>query len=438
MKAGLKPIILLSYFFPPCTLTAAQRTGGWVKYLHIYGYYPIVITRNWDLPIEKPEDVLRSTGKEIQHKVYDTHEVYYLPHRPSLRERLFVRTGKFKLLRLMLKPWTVLDLFLENFTNLPISHASLYDQARKIIQERMDIELMLISGNPFNTFRFGYLLHEEFNIPWIADYRDDWNTTELTDRAHPLEKWLKKWSSRSERKWVGSSCGITSVSPVYTQKISRFTERPGEVILNGFDESETEHLPAPSPDPNTFTITYNGTLYATQQIEGFIDVIKHLEVDPELHLPIVLNFPGLAFDPVQEKRVRLLTHGMKSKVIITPRIPKKEVLLLQRHSDLLLMLSHQGIKGVPGSKLYEYLSLERPILLFPNDHDIVEQTLQESGCGISCENEVKLYESLKQAMKLKQEGKEPATVSSSSIATFSRKNQTEKLASLISKYLKKE
>ena len=58
----MKKVIVLSYFFTPCNLTASQRALGWAKYLKEFGYYPIIITRNWDLPIGKPEDAGISSG----------------------------------------------------------------------------------------------------------------------------------------------------------------------------------------------------------------------------------------------------------------------------------------------------------------------------------------------------------------------------------------
>ena len=57
--------VVLSYFFPPCNLTASQRAYGWAKYLNRNGYYPIIITRSWDVAILKPEDALKKAGNKV-------------------------------------------------------------------------------------------------------------------------------------------------------------------------------------------------------------------------------------------------------------------------------------------------------------------------------------------------------------------------------------
>ena len=47
----MENVLIISYFFPPCNLTASQRAFNWAKYLKEFGYNPIVITRKWDQPI---------------------------------------------------------------------------------------------------------------------------------------------------------------------------------------------------------------------------------------------------------------------------------------------------------------------------------------------------------------------------------------------------
>ena len=97
----MREVLIISYFYPPCTLTAAQRPAGWLKYLPQFGYKPIVITRNWDVTLSKPEDQLKNAGSQLYIEKSETHEVHYLPYRASLRDRLF--NSKNSLLKLILR-----------------------------------------------------------------------------------------------------------------------------------------------------------------------------------------------------------------------------------------------------------------------------------------------------------------------------------------------
>ena len=43
-----RKILVLSYFYPPCSLTASQRALGYVTYLEKHDFYPIVVSKHWD------------------------------------------------------------------------------------------------------------------------------------------------------------------------------------------------------------------------------------------------------------------------------------------------------------------------------------------------------------------------------------------------------
>ena len=57
------------------------------------------------------------------------------------------------------------------------------------------------------------------------------------------------------------------------------------------------------------------------------------------------------------------------------------------------MVSHSNIKGVTSSKIFEYISLQKPFIVCPNDHDVLEEIATKSGLGkvIDSQNEVVQY-----------------------------------------------
>jgi glycosyltransferase involved in cell wall biosynthesis len=127
-------------------------------------------------------------------------------------------------------------------------------------------------------------------------------------------------------------------------------------------------------------ITYNGTLYETQNIEIFLEGLK-LFIDQNPDKKITFNLPGILFDQKQANRVLKNMEGYESHLVMTDRISKEEVIEIQQNSDLLLMVSHSNIKGVTSSKIFEYISLQKPIMLCPNDHDVLEEIATKSGLG---------------------------------------------------------
>ena len=111
-----------------------------------------------------------------------------------------------------------------------------------------------------------------------------------------------------------------------------------------------------------------------------------------------------------------------------------EVLQIQQQSDLLLLLTHKGTKGIPSSKLYEYLSLQKPIVCFPSDFDIVEQTLKEIGIESIVNTEKDLFNYLSKCIQNKIDKQSiPLNLDEFKILQFSQINQVSKFAILLNK-----
>jgi hypothetical protein len=353
-----------------------------------------------------------------------------LPYKASKRDEIYTKYKGKKSIQKLSKVFTFKDLILENYSNRAIPFSNIYDFSKSLIEKDKEIQLLLISGNPFVQFKFGYDLNKQSGIKWIADYRDDWNTSELESNFGKVKQFVDKLQTKSEKKWVGSAECITSVSKVYADKIGKFVNKKGYVILNGFDGIASEN----QIEINTseFHITYNGSLYPTQPIEPILNAIKKLIHTEEIKLKIQLNFPGLAFDKSQKKRIELEMKGFEENIKITERIPKNEVISIQQNSDLLLMVAHKNIKGIPSSKLYEYIGLKKSVLLFPNDNDIIEETLNDCELGLICNSEDDIFNKLYKAIIDKQTGLiQVSNTDSSKINFYSRKNQTAELAKLL-------
>ena len=427
----MEKVLIISYFFPPCSLTAANRALYWAKYLKDYGYEPIVVTRKWDHEIESPADMGRSSLE--QKKLIEEHDVYkvvYLPYKGSRRDWLFVEKPQWKVLR---KTLTLKELVRQNYNAKALPYYNIYEESRALVKKE-GIKKVIITGNPFFCFQFGYLLKKEFTeLNWIADYRDDWTTTELSSPQGAVARKLFKLEQKSEQKWVGTASLITSVSQYYVNKISSFVGVKGEELLNGFDE-KIEELPAFELAKDRFIITYNGSLYPSQKIEPLLEVFSELMQHFKDKIRIELRFPGLDFDPIQGKRVRNLLKDVMGHVTITDRIDRDKVLEMQMESNILLMISHEGKKGISSSKLYEYIGMQKPVLLFPSDKDIIESTLNDTDLGIICNTKDEVYKNLNSLiLDFIRNGKIPNMGNIERINQYSRRIQVKNLAQILDK-----
>lgn len=431
----MQKVIILSYFFPPCNLTASQRAYGWARSLNKYGYYPIVITRSWDIDIHKPEDASRKSGTELFIKKENGFEVHYLPYVPSLRDRLFTSKNQNSIFSVLRKMLTFVELLSYGVTSYFIPYKNIYAYARNYLKTNKDIKALIVTANPFVMFKFGYLLNKEFGIKWIADYRDDWNTSEFIKELSTLslERMLRFFENKNEMKWVSSASLITSISERYARKISNFVGLRAEVLLNGYLKEDLE-LILERTSSDCFKIIYNGTLYNSQPVEILLDSFKEfLQKHPTAN--IQLSFIGTGYDPQQEKRIKnkAIQLNIVEHIEISERKPRTDVLNIQKSAHILLMIAHQGKKGIPSSKIYEYLAMGKPIVSFPADEDIIDRTLKNYNLGTVCNSSEQLVNTFGRLFEVFEKGEYSTLIADKEyVNQFSRENQTKYLAELLS------
>jgi glycosyltransferase involved in cell wall biosynthesis len=392
----LKKLLLVSFYYSPCTLTPSQRITFWAENFYKLGYYPIVVTRAWSSEIKTHHDTKMSLGKEVSVHRFPTHEVHYLPFSPGMLDKAYLKFGETALRPLFLLV-KLLDVLLARFTLKFTSYSNFLPYLHEQVKSH-NPEKMIVSGEPFYLFRLGYSLFKKTGLSWIADYRDDWSTNELQMQKSGglARRWIATLESRYEKKWVGTSEAIISVSKAYTERIMGFLKKPGVTVQNGFEESLLTLQEKPLYDQ--FTVMYSGVLYPSQDIRMVLEVLDRCY---QIGLPFRLVFLGAGFDVKEKKRIESLVVGhLKPYVEVTDRYPRSEAIEKLQQAHLLLGIAYGTMKGIPSSKLYEYLALGKPVLLCPTDGDVMEEILKESGLGYFCKDSNKGAELVLQIMEL--------------------------------------
>jgi len=389
----MKKVVILTHYFTPCTLTPSQRITYWAKNLNKLGYYPIVVTRHWNADIKSHDMTKLPLGSEIKVEKYDTYEVHYIPFRPGLLDWSYLKFGE-SFLRPLFLFTKIIDLVLLPFT---IRHTSFWNYQKFLdsyFSLNHDVKKLIISGEPFYLFKIGYIFSNKFQIKWFADYRDDWSTStvEIKKGSRIFRQIIFKFESFFEKKWVKSAEAISSVSELYTKRISDFTKVTGVTIENGFEESLLDL--ASRPLYNEFTMIYSGTLYPSQGLSTLLNLLVKLRGEG---ISFKFIFLGTGFDSKERNRINnLVPDSLKSYVEVTDRLPREQAITILQKAHVLVGIAHNGLKGIPSSKLYEYIALGKPVLLCPTDHDVMERILIDSGLGFfSSTNEEAFLELMK-------------------------------------------
>jgi peptidoglycan/xylan/chitin deacetylase (PgdA/CDA1 family) len=396
--------------------------------LNNFGYYPVIVTRKYEEAISNFEDLSKPTPMGVSHEKNENYEVYYLPFKGNLKDKLLVKYGKNRFVFLR-RFFSLSELIFQNIFISTIPFSNLYYFSKKLLVEN-DFKLIISSGRPYILFKFCYLLNKASKIPWIADYRDPWST-------HP---WFKNRGVLSlidkyfEKKWVGSASAITSCSEQWSKDIGTFVKRPGYVVYNGYEAigNSTEELNNLS---DTFNIIHNGTLYEAQNTEIFINAFKKF-INKSEAKKIKIFFYGVSIDNIQTQRIQNQFKGFEEYIDCTERLDHNIIVKSMKQASLLLIFGESHNKGWYPLKFFDYISVQKPILLCPSDNNVLEKLIMDTKTGFVMNNEedvlvllTDLYNKWENGQKIE------FNVDNKFIEKYSRANQSKELSGIIDKVI---
>ncbi|GDX51634.1 hypothetical protein LBMAG27_06810 [Bacteroidota bacterium] len=423
-------VLIICNDFPPLNSVGAQRPYSWFNYFNEYGIEPTVITKQWTAKIERAEDVLKNASSEKI--IIDKSEkgtVIRVPIELVLPEKILLKFGADKK-RIWRK---MLSLFYKMFSFVSFSfdkHKRLYFEARKYLQHEKP-DFILITGEPFILFKYGYLLHKEFGIPWVADFRDGWKLNHVTRHNRDmLNRFLQSWEFHFEKKYLRNCSFITAPDPYLGTALGKLHKKNFKVVYNGFEEFLNLDLPDQSA---TLTLTHNGTLTAGQQVEFLLQALLELHNEKKISsAEIQLNFIGLEYYPTQYSRVKNFSNTLNSYLKTTPRIARHEALKHNVESDFLIAFSEKNYQAI-FAKVYDYLAAKKPILVLPNDNGLLSELINETKSGLTFQTIEALKKFLLEQLQEKKSGKNLFTISpdNEKVLSYTRKKQAEQLVKFL-------
>jgi glycosyltransferase involved in cell wall biosynthesis len=188
-------------------------------------------------------------------------------------------------------------------------------------------------------------------------------------------RWVE---SKSEKKWLKTASLFTTCSENWVQNIGNFINRPGRVVLNGYEDNLLSAAKT-KRESDTFIIAHNGTIFSTQIVEVFLEGFKKF-IDETPDAKIKLLFPGVE-NSIEALRIHSNSLGYEKYISTSSRIPKSELIDILSSAHMFLMVGTQGVKGHHSSKIFEYLALQKPIMLTPDDNDVMAELILKTKAG---------------------------------------------------------
>jgi glycosyltransferase involved in cell wall biosynthesis len=438
MTAPLRRVLFLTYYFPPSGGPGVQRALKFAKYFPEFGWQPTVLTVNPEdasYP-DRDESLLDEIPPDVRvepTRAWDPYAVYARLLGKTKSETVGV--GSFgesgKSWKQQVAKWVRANLFIPDARVGWVPFA--VNKGREILRATPH-DALLTTGPPHSTHLAGLMLSRQFNLPWVADFRDPW--TDI-DFAHQLPTtWLARTVDAAlERKVLRRASAVTVVSPTWKRGLEERVPGRYQVIWNGFDPADFPSAEA-GEQQEQFYITYVGSLNAARNPEALWQALRTLGAPsqmPELRV----RFIG-SVDPSVLARAQSL--GLESIIQIQPYVPHAEAVREMQQSSILLLLindvpNQQGI--IPG-KVYEYLAAARPVLAIGPPAGDSAAVLSRTGGGqmIGYEDVEGVRAYVERHYAAWRAGAPLQGASRAAALQFSRRSQTGELALLLDELVK--
>ena len=409
----MKNVLILCDAFPPAF---NPRMGYLCKYLATYGWKPVIIAeyspQNMYKDLAKGQDVTYINYYWSKNKVWQSLKYAFV---------------------------FLVELFFD-YKYLVVKNKAM----KKIKQHDISLIFSSSSCRPYSALA-ACKISRICRIPFVMDLRDIIeqfpNNEHISKKiSHTklnnfLSAIITKRFLQQRNKILQYADAVTTVSDWHAETLSRYNENV-KLIYNGFDPD----LFYPQIIENKqFIITYTGRVESRELKDPslFFEAMARLSAEGKVNSTI-FRVQFYLIDDTSKEIIRSLAqqYGILDFVDIFDTVQSTEIPEILNSSSVLLLLANKSTnekspKGIMGTKLFEYLAVEKPVLCVRNDEACLEETINNACAGLAAST---LEETenflLEKYAEWQQNGYTHQCVDHEFIQQFSRKRQAKQFVEL--------
>ena len=178
---------------------------------------------------------------------------------------------------------------------------------------------------------------------------------------------------------------VTSVSPWHQKTLAQYNKN-SHLIYNGYDALVFTPKDITS---DFFYITYLGKLYSTHLRDPrlLFDALRQLAEEKKIDENLVKVLFHTDSDGMLQLNELGQTYNIMQMLNIHGYIPRHEILPIMHQSSILLVLTTQstpkGTHGIMGTKFFENIGVEKPILCVRSDEECIADAIQKTNAGLA-------------------------------------------------------
>lgn len=424
----MKKALIIAYYWPPAGGPGVQRWLKFVKYLRDFDVEPIVyIPENPSYPIND-DSFVNEIPEGLKVIKQPIKEPYKLASKFSKGDSNTISKGIIKnSSKQSLKE--KLMLFIRGNFFIPDARIGWVKPSvqflNKYIREN-GIEVVITTGPPHSLHLIALKLKNKLAFNWIADFRDPWTTIGYHKKLKllPMAKLKHK---NLERKVLTTADQIIVTSPTTKTEFKRITDKPIEVITNGYDVNSVNQF---EPDKK-FTIAHIGSLLSERNPEVLWKALGDISRDDKVfQSQFQLNLVGAVSNEILQAIER---HELFQFVNLVGYVSHEEAIRHQKQSQVLLLveINSEETKCIIPGKLFEYMASNRPILAIGPEESDIEAIITKTNTGAFFTYEQ--YNEIKDKILTYFQAFRKGQLQSHAVGLqqYSRKSLTKKLAGII-------
>lgn len=372
----MKTILMIAPYFVPRRRVGALRPFKFAIHLQAFGYKPVVIT------ISDPESEATDLEKELLEDI-EIIEIDPPFDRTTSKKQSSNQEDKES----PFLDWIDKNIPTDSWIFLFLwKYMSIESKARAI-----DPDIIWATGDPWSGLWLGEKLARNLSKPFIADFRDPWtlsnvNLRERSSFSMGVDQEIEKKVIRNADKLIFTS---EETKKRYAKHF-HLQETKSKTIYNSYDltlakeyEDETWDVEL---NPRFLNIIFFGRFRPLSPVTPIADALKELKkMNPEDASYIHIHSFG---DPGMENRSIIREYGLEQNFIFHKPVVPEKMLPVLNSADILLLSTNMKRQQVIPAKLWDYLSVEIPILsITPNSE--VGDIIMRSKAGIQVHPNVK-------------------------------------------------
>lgn len=375
----LKPILIITYYWPPSGGAGVQRWLKFSKYLPENGWRPIIFTpENPDFDLKDPSlsKDIHPDVEVLKFPIWEPYSIFKkLSGQKELRQGQILEDANSSWLK-NLAVWLRGNLFIPDPKRFWIKPS--VDYLTEIVKTN-EIRHVVTTGPPHSIHLIGLKLkYRTPSLVWISDFRDPWTKWEILHEMK-MTPWVEKQHQKLEQRVLQASDSLLVTSESAKSEFEALGARRVKVITNGYDAEDFQTTQIQRRAKEPFVIRHIGMLSEQRNAEALWSALARLLSREGRKIKVELI--GIVANTLKKNLKQ--NSSLKDHISFQDSVPHQELADLYDSSDLLVLIqtkTNRRQTQLPG-KLFEYLQAKRPILCIGDTESDLAKILKQTKAG---------------------------------------------------------